>query len=72
MAPEEGVTITLREIYDKLVRIEESVRVMDAPLQTVTDHESRIRGLERWRYSQPVTLVMSVASIVITLRSTNP
>lgn len=34
-----------------------------------TDHESRIRALERWRYSLPVTLFISFASVAIAVIS---
>ena len=71
MAAEEGVIITLRDIYDEIQMVKGSVQTMEAPVQKIADHEVRIRSLERWRYSQPVTLIAALASIVITLRS-NP
>lgn len=62
------VVITLRDIYDKIIMVERSVQAMDAPVKTIADHESRIRGLERWRYSQPASLVLAVAAIVMEIK----
>ena len=32
-----------------------------------TDHETRIRALERWRYALPVSAVASIAAAILTL-----
>ncbi len=62
------VVITLRDIYDKLTVVDQSVQDMKAPVETVADHETRIRGLERWRYGQPVTIVISLSALILDLR----
>jgi len=56
-----GVTITLREVYDKLCDIERVV--MPLPAQ-VADHESRIRTVERWMWAIPASILVAAASIV--------
>lgn len=65
------VTIGAREIYDQLVAMREDVRSSTQTLQTtaetLNDHESRIRTLERWKYSVPVALVTAVISAGVTI-----
>lgn len=67
----DGVTITLREIYDQVVATREEVQtltqVLDTHNEKLTDHEARLRVLERWKYSIPVALVGSGAAAVVTL-----
>ncbi|MFI9076072.1 hypothetical protein ACIGW8_06140 [Streptomyces sioyaensis] len=63
-----GVTIGAREIYDELVALREDVRSLsqthEAVAQTLTDHESRLRGLERWKYALPVAAVTSAGTLI--------
>lgn len=39
--------ITLREVYDLVVEVKDSVAVVPAHGKTLDDHETRIRSLER-------------------------
>jgi hypothetical protein len=39
---------------------------LDNALSQTQDHETRIRSLEKWRYTLPVTVLVSVASAVST------
>jgi hypothetical protein len=65
------VTIGAREIYDELVAMREEVRASAQSLQgvdiTLADHETRIRTVERWKYSVPTALVTAVISAGVTI-----
>lgn len=66
--PGEEFVVTLRDVYDKVARIEDRVTAMaDIPAK-VADHEIRIRSLEKWRYALPISLLIAVASIVEAIR----
>lgn len=58
------VTIGAREIYDEVRATREEVRgstqALQALAETLSDHETRLRAVERWRYSVPAALVTSV------------
>lgn len=66
-----SVTIGAREIYDELVAMRDDVRASSQNLATVTDtlsdHEARLRSVERWRYSVPTALVTAVLSAATTI-----
>jgi len=64
------VVIGAREIYDAVTRLAAKVDRLvdqhDATRMEVSDHESRLRILERSRWPLPaVTALVSVASLVI-------
>ncbi|WP_223772954.1 hypothetical protein [Streptomyces sp. 135] len=65
------VTIGAREIYDQLVSLRDEVRASTlnhAAVDTkLVDHETRIRAVERWKYSVPTALVTAVISAGVTL-----
>jgi hypothetical protein len=62
--------IRLIDVYAKQVELAEQVRALREQLTPdVADHEVRIRGLERWRYSLPLAAVGSIASAVLALAS---
>jgi hypothetical protein len=65
------VTIGAREIYDELVAMREESRnsgqLLQGVVTTLADHETRIRGMERWKYSLPAALVTAVISAGVTL-----
>lgn len=66
-----GVTIGAREIYDAVVALREDVRTLthdhESVDQSLKDHEERIRGLERWRYAMPTSILLAVGSVVATV-----
>lgn len=66
-----GVLITFQAMYNQLQLLVGELRDLNGSMkshgQTATDHEIRIRNLERWKYSLPVSLLISTASIVIAL-----
>lgn len=61
------VRITLRDIYDQVVLLHDQVEKMTPQATFIQDHESRIRALERWRYSLPVAVVLAVVSLIGTI-----
>lgn len=70
--PTDGsVRIGMREIYDVLIGMREDVQrigqASEALQQDVADHESRIRSLERWKYSIPIGVLAGLAPGVIAL-----
>lgn len=66
-----GVTISAREIYDEIVGMRDDVRSLiqanESLVRTQEDHEQRLRGIERWKYSVPVAALAAVSSAVVTL-----
>lgn len=62
--PENGVMVTLKDIYVVMRRLEDAVNAMTPHGEKLADHENRLRALERWRYALPTALVIAVASIV--------
>lgn len=66
-----GVLITFRDMYLQLqqlvIELREINQAMKVQGSTATDHEIRLRALERWRYSLPVSLVVSLGSAIIAI-----
>lgn len=50
--------ITLGEIYRTLVRVENHIA------EVKSDHENRLRKVERWVYAVPPTLLLALATIL--------
>jgi hypothetical protein len=61
------VRIGLKEVYDKLCVVEDKVILMTPQGEKITDHESRLRSLERWKYTIPASLLTAAAAILTTL-----
>jgi hypothetical protein len=64
------VAVTLREIYDAVVRLTGRVDVLieqqTATAHDVQDHESRLRSLERARWPLPsIAVLTSIAAVVL-------
>ncbi|MFI6516860.1 hypothetical protein ACIBF1_14965 [Spirillospora sp. NPDC050679] len=68
MSDNPGVVITSRDIYDKLVELSGKVDGVLAAHEhlrmQMADHEQRLRSLERWRYTLPISLLVAVLSAV--------
>lgn len=69
---EPTVVITMTDVYLKLCRLEEKVNDVTSQGKTITDHESRLRGLERWKYTLPTSLLLAVVSVVIAVIEAKP
>lgn len=69
-----GVYISLRDIYDELVKVKESVQSLannvDSSKDIQKDQEERIRGLERWRYGLTVSAALGIISLILTVIQT--
>jgi hypothetical protein len=50
-----------------IARIEGKIDVLVSQIgnerERGTDHEARIRGLEKWRYALPTSIVLALASV---------
>lgn len=67
MADQEGA-ITLKDVFTmvtKLVGQQEAIHARNLMADQIhTDHEQRLRALERWRYAVPASVVVSAGSII--------
>ncbi|MFJ8384750.1 hypothetical protein ACIQ9Q_09595 [Streptomyces sp. NPDC094438] len=65
------MTITARDIYGELRTLSTEVQrigqVMDSNASRLDDHETRIRGIEKWRYAISASVVTSTASAIVAL-----
>ncbi|HZN70565.1 MAG TPA: hypothetical protein VFC00_02610 [Micromonosporaceae bacterium] len=63
-----GVLITFQHMYDQLQLLVGELRDVNSAMKThnasMIDHEVRLRALEKWRYSLPAALVISIGSAV--------
>lgn len=55
------------QLVERLARIEEK---LDASLRGHTDHEGRLRAIERWKYALPATAVTAVISGALAIFAT--
>ncbi len=66
-----GVHIGAREIYDQVIGLRDDVRSLvqssEDVEKTLEDHEQRIRGIERWKYSVPAAALSALAGAVVTI-----
>ena len=60
----EDPLVTAKDMYDMLVHLVDEVREMKPLVAAQSDHETRIRALEKWRWGLPTTLFFSTASII--------
>lgn len=61
------VTITNRDIYNKLIKVEETVNAMAPQAGRLDDHENRLRTVERWKYALPASIGGTVLSVVLAI-----
>jgi hypothetical protein len=62
------VVITNKDIYFELQKVSQAVGAMAPQAGQLMDHENRIRGIERWKYALPVTVVSSGIAVYVGLR----
>lgn len=53
--------VTLRQSVDELSRRVEELHDVDVD---VSDHEQRLRALERWKYAIPISIIPSVLAVI--------
>ena len=64
--PFEPVTIGIREIYDAVVSLRESVQRLEAIVSVVDDHERRIRVIEGRLWPLPtVSVLIALVALVV-------
>ena len=56
--------IKLIDVYTKQIEMGADLKSLTAQLP---DHENRIRALEKWRYSIPITAITSIGSAVLAI-----
>lgn len=61
-----GVVVTFQNMYNQLQQLVGELRDVNSNLRNndlrASDFETRLRGLERWRYALPSSLVIAVGS----------
>lgn len=61
-----GVLVTFKDMYAEMQRLVGELRDINSTMKAhesrSIDHEVRIRALERWRYSLPIALLISLGS----------
>jgi hypothetical protein len=75
---EHEIKVTLRDVYEKVEKQAEVIGSISAKLdlyigltERLTDHEKRIRTMERWVFALPgVAAIMSVAGLVVAVLKT--
>lgn len=70
--PEPALTITLKDVYLKLCYVQDQVAAMTPQAQQITDHEGRLRTLERWKYTLPTSMLLALVSIVVAVIEAKP
>lgn len=72
------VRITLRDVYDAVTNMGQSISELKEEVtmlaahnslqnETAKDFEQRLRRLERWAYAIPTTFVLAALSVVATI-----
>lgn len=71
-ASQATVVITLADVYVELRQLGQKVDNMAPQAQQVTDHETRLRALERWRYALPTAVLFALASVATSIAALLP
>jgi hypothetical protein len=62
-----GVFISTSQVYNTLLEVKYDVRGMasklDSSQEKVTDHENRIRSLEKWKYAISASVISSLGAL---------
>jgi hypothetical protein len=62
--PDDTAVITLKDVYHEVQKVRDSVALVPTYGTQLGDHETRIRALERWRYSGHAAAGISISSLV--------
>jgi hypothetical protein len=62
-----AVVVTNKDIYDQLMQVKEKLIEMSPQGQMLTDHEARLRSVEKWKYGLPASISTSVIAAAIAL-----
>lgn len=63
-AEESSFTITLKDVWLEVRSVRDSVALVPQYGTQLGDHESRLRSLERWRYSAHAAAGVSISSLI--------
>lgn len=55
------------QILVELGKISVQLAVMGKTMESIPDHESRIRALERWRYGLPLAGLLAIGSAALSI-----
>lgn len=69
---DEGVVISLKDIYIEMVKLRDAVHDLSDPVKDIADHEQRLRALERWRYAVPPALLLAIGSTIAAIIEAKP
>jgi hypothetical protein len=67
---ENGVVITNKDIYTELLKVKEALTGMSPQAAMLTDHEQRVRSLERWKYGLPASIASSAIAVTVAILET--
>lgn len=67
MSDPNGVTITLKDVYVELSKLRDTVNALTPQSEQLADHESRLRGLEKWKYALPTSVILAITSVIVTI-----
>lgn len=59
--------VTLRDVYEATQTIDRKVTTMEHEIRVISDHEGRIRALEKWSYAVPPAVVMAASALAAAL-----
>lgn len=54
-------------LHEDLFAIREDVAYIKAKIESLPDHEHRLRSLERWRYGVPGSVIAAVLALITAL-----
>ncbi len=68
---EPGVRIGLQQIYEVLVQVQADLNRATDTATTLRaaadDHESRLRSLEAWKYALPLSTVVALGTMIMSV-----
>jgi len=59
----DGVVIGIADVYVEVRKLAASVGTLTDSAKATTDHETRLRALERWRYALPGSLFLAAGAL---------
>lgn len=65
MADDPAVKVSLADIYAELQKLRDAVNLLTPQAQTLADHETRIRQLEKWKYALPVSVILAAGDLIL-------
>lgn len=59
----------ISQVLLKLGEMGTDIAVIKEKMTVISDHEFRIRSLERWKYSLPIALLFAIGSVAASILS---